>query len=214
MAATENNLRKALAALEKKHKKCPPLAPLAQLAYSVLAGEAGGEAAREGLGRLLADFDDLNEVRTARLAELARRLDPLPEADALAKRLREMLGRLFELRGCMDLLFLKEVKPLEARKHLLEIDPEMGRDTLALVLFELCPGTTLPLSPEGFAAARKLGLAARGGSKQQLQKTMQEQLSPEEAAQLVHYLELESGAKPAPAPAKKAKPAAKKAKGK
>jgi hypothetical protein len=148
------------------------------------------EDARAAMRRVGENFVDWNEVRVARVTELARRLDPLPDADARARRLSRMLNALFEMRGGLVFDFLRDMKPTEGRKTVAEMDAELPRDTVSLLLFSTCPGTTIPLSNEALALARKEGLVSRTGNKQHLQKRLLADLEQEEAGVFVQCLEI------------------------
>jgi hypothetical protein len=108
------------------------------------------------------------------------------------------------------------MKSSEARKGLSKIDTDIPRDVYSLILFQLCPGTTIPISDEGIAQAKKEKLLGRTGNKQQLQKKLLAELTQEEAAEIVQYLEYiaAGGGKkntPAKSAGKPGKPAAKEA---
>ncbi len=189
--ASDKGSKGSQAVLRRLERACrdkPILPPLERLILAVLADGGDREAARQGLERLRNSYVDWNECRVARRAELARLLEPLPEADERAQLLRESLNRLFDVRGAMDLAFLGGVRPAEGRRYLLEIYPDLPRPQLALILFEVCPGVTLPLSAEALRLARKEGLIGRSGTKQQLQTRLQEEFTPVEAATLVQCL--------------------------
>jgi endonuclease III len=194
---------KTLGVLDKFRKAkrgVSPLPPLELIIFSLLRGENDDRDVFEALKRVRAEFVDWNEARVARRSELAALLDPLSSADELAARMQAFLNQLFDVCGGINLGFLETVKPSEAKRHVLELDAEISRDVVALVLFQLCPGTTMPLGAEALKLARKLGLVGRSGTRQQLQKRLQEELSPAEAAELLQYLELETAP---PAPKKK-----------
>ncbi len=185
---SESVLRK----LRKAHGKYRPLPPLEQLVLAVLEeGSSEGDAS-SALRALKHCCVDWNETRVARIPELSRCLGSLPDPEERARRVRDLLNRLFDLRGSVDLSFLRERKPAEARRALLELDSDMQRPVISMILFELCPGATIPLSPGALRAARRYNLVSRVGTKKQLQKVLEEDLSPEDAARLVQHLEYEA----------------------
>ncbi len=203
---------KVLADYRKMKTACGIYEPLQLMMFSVLSdGLDNPELAVAAMARLEKSFIDMNELRVSRLAEIARVLDPMPEADERAMNLRKMLTKLFELAGCLDLSFLIEMKALDARKALNDLDANVSRQALALVMFAYCPGVTIPVSNEGLKAATTKGLLKRGGNKQQLQKLMQTELDEFDCAELLQYLEadgagiLSGSAKPSKA-VKKEKP--------
>lgn len=219
MAAAKDK-PKALHVLEQfRSRKGAPkgLPPFEFLAYSVLAEGQDPVEAWQGFERLQGAFVDWNELRVARCAEIARALDPMEEADTLADRLRTALHKLFDNCGAMKVEFLCDLKTMDARRQLSKIAPTLPRNVISIILFQMVPGTTIPVSTEGLAEARKRGIVARNGNKQQLQKVLLSELSSIEAGELLQYLEwagagvLGGGRK---APAKKSKKTAKKKTGK
>jgi len=183
--------RSILNKLARKHRGFTPLEPIELLISAVLQENADDPFAVPAIEALRQAFVDWNEVRVARIAELARVMQDVPNPEARARRLRETLNALFDLRGSMDLLFLKEVKPAEGRRHLLELNADLPRPLVALILFALSPGTTIPISVDALRLARKSQLVSRSGSKLALQKALLAELSSEEAARLLQYLEYE-----------------------
>lgn len=212
MASKDKSIPSLLHAYETGTFKPKAMPPLTRLVYGIVVDSASPPEAQAAIHRMQTSFINWNELRVARWVEIARCLDPLPDADACAIRLRNMLGRLFELRGAMDLDFLAEMKVTDARKALLDLDGNLPREEINLILFEMVPGMTIPLSMEGLQVARKLGIVGRTGNKNQVQKRLQEECPPPEAARMVHYIEAEAHAlqtassAPKPKPASKAKP--------
>jgi len=181
---------KVLAEYRKMKTACGIYEPLPLMLFSVLCdGLDNPDLAVAAMDRLNKAFIDLNELRVARLAEIARVLDPMPESDQRAMNLRQLLTKLFELAGNLDLGFLIEMKALDARKAMNDLDSNVSRQAVAMVMFAYCPGVTIPVTPEGLKAAQGKGLVKRGGNKQQLQKLMQTELGPLECAELLQYLE-------------------------
>lgn len=196
MTSTKNQsaVEAVLAKYRKDRTPMEPFAPLDHLVYGAILDYAESpEQAAEAVQAIRAFVVDWNELRVMRRAELARTVDFLPDADEAALAARNMLNKLFDLRGAMDLGFLTEMKPAEARRTLLDLNNDLPRDIISLVLFETCPGSTLPLTPEALKVARKHGLVSRTGTKQQLQKALLAELDPMEAGELVQYLEIEAG---------------------
>lgn len=182
-------MKQIVKSIAKNHCGVPFLPPLERLIHATLTDGIKPPEAEGGMARLRKHYLDWNETRAAWRAEVARVLEPLPDADDRAMRMKNMLNRLFELRGAMDLSWLAETKPAEARRYLIDFDSDIPRSVIALVLFELCPGTAIPLSPGGLKKARKLSLLGRSGTKGQMQKLLAEECTQVEAAEVVYYLE-------------------------
>jgi endonuclease III len=188
--------RDILKTFEKQADFAPAPSPVEELVLEALRDKAGEAEALAALGRIRASFLDLNEMRVARTTELARVLDPMPEAESAAARIQKSLNRLFEREGGMSLTCLEELKPSEARKALQSIDKGISRNTAGRILFATCPGATMPASAEALKAARRHGLLGRTAGKAQLQKAMLQALEPEEAARLLFHIEADGDTRP------------------
>lgn len=187
------DIRAIMKNLDQAYAKTPLLSPLEQLIFATIAdGLSNPMSAIASIKRVNSTFVDWNEARVARRAELARLMDEMPEADERAEKIRVMLNRLFELRGAMDLSFLNGLKPAEARRLLIELNPEISRPVVSMILYELCPGSTIPITPEGLRVARKYGFVSRAGTKHQLQNVLESNLEQNEAARVTYYCELEA----------------------
>lgn len=131
--------------------------------------------------RLREAFVNWNEARVARLADLARTIGAVSHADDLAKAIRELLGRIFDRTGGVNLSHLAEMKVSEARRALMEIEP-VGRAVADRILMMEVPGASMPFSSEAIALARKLKIISKSGTKQHVQKWVQEGLDRTSAA--------------------------------
>lgn len=192
MPGKEKSIQSILRAYETGAIVPKAMEPMDRLIFGILTDYATPSEAEQAMDRLRGRFINWNELRVARWIEIARGLDPIPDADACAIRLRNMLGRLFELRGAMTLDFLPETKVTDARKLLVDLDSNLPRHELNLILYEMIPGMTIPLSQEGLKVARKHGLVGRTGNKNQLQKRFETECEGAEAARLLHYIEVEA----------------------
>lgn len=220
-AALETSAAREL--LERKETGPGPHAPRAMehLALAILA--ANGADTAEALGaldRVRRNFVDWNEIRVARGQELARSLGAIPGAEKSAREISDEYNAFFEKKGALNFDFLAAGKPSEVRRQLVQLLPRLGKGATALLLYEFCPGASLPLSDEGLRQARRDGIAGKTGDRNQLSRTLSDGLEPSEAAMLLQYWELEATGSPygehlrkeSAAPAKKAKKAAPKAK--
>lgn len=191
VAAAAKTLEPLVKKLEKSSLKPKFMEPLDRLVL-VLLCEAGMPLAEadKAMKRLMGVFADYNEARVSRWVEIARAFDPAPHSDRAAQRLRDMLHRLFDLRGELTLEFLREMKITEAKKALGELDREVSKDALLVLLFQCVPGMTPPVTPEHLSAARKHEIVGRSATKEQLQKLLSAE-DHENAAKILHYLDIE-----------------------
>lgn len=215
---TTKDARDASAAKEllgRKDAGSSPRAPRAldHPALAVLVGNGADVMdALAALDRLRSDFVDWNEVRVARVQEIARTLGDVPSAELSAREIRDGYNAFFEKKGALIYDFLAGGKPSEARRQLAQLLPRLGKGAASILLYEFCPGAPLPLSDEGLRQARKDGLAGKSGDRNQLARTLSESLEPADAALLLQYWELEATNSPYGEPMKKDSAAGKKGK--
>lgn len=168
-----------------------PLRPLDHLAYAIMI-DAGADVADslEALAKLRRAFVDWNEIRVARTQEIAGVVKELPNAERVALRIREEYNGLFDKKGALNFEFLAAGKPAEMRRSLVQQLPHLGKGAVSLLLYEFCPGASLPLSDDGLKQARKDGLIGKNGDRNQLSRVLHESLSPGEICLILQYWEL------------------------
>lgn len=193
-----------------------PMNPLDHLAFALMidAGEPVA-ASLAALSAIRQHFVDWNEVRVARGQELARVLEGIAASEECAVRIIDEYNAFFEKRGALGFEFLATSKVAEGRKLLHQLLPRLKKGAVALLLYEFCPGATLPVSDEALKAAKKEGLVGKAGDRNQLAKALAESLPADAVARAVQYLELDAtgspyGEQPKPAPGKPSKADAKK----
>lgn len=174
-----------------------PLYPIEHMAFSILTdGGNRPEPSLAAIGRLRQEFVDWNEIRVARQQEIVRALGTVENAERVALRIKEEYNTFFDSRGTLGFDFLAQGRPAEMRRALVQILPRLSRGAVSLLLYEFCPGASLPLSDEGLKRARKDGIASRTGDRGQLGRILAEELEPAEIGLLLQYWELESSGSP------------------
>jgi len=133
-------------------------------------------------------FVDWNETRVAHIGELARLLDPIPESDAKARRIRELLNRIFDRTGGMNLSHMREMKVGEARRALMEIEP-VSKTVADRILSREVEAGNPAVSPEVLKLAKRCKLIGGSGTRQQLQKALCTHLGLRDRGQLCDLME-------------------------
>lgn len=174
----------------------PPRA-MEHLAFALLMAACGGTTeSLAALTRLRRDFVDWNEVRVARIQEIVRSLGDIAEAEEAARRIKEEYNSFFEKKGALSFDFLAAGKPSETRRQLNQLLPRIGKGAAALLLYEFCPGASLPLTDEGLRQARKDGLVGKSADRNQVARALAEGLEQGDAVVLVQYWEMEASGSP------------------
>ncbi len=169
------------------------LDPLDHIAFALMmdAGESAQDALA-AIAKIRQAYVDWNEVRVSRVQELARVIDSISSCEECAERIVEEYNAFFEKRGSLTFDFLEACKVAEGRKLLQQYLPRIKKGGISLLLFEFCPGASLPLTDEGLKQARKLNLVSKTGDRNHLAKAASEALPLSEVAKLVQLLELEA----------------------
>ncbi|MDR0361834.1 MAG: hypothetical protein LBJ46_03990 [Planctomycetota bacterium] len=174
-----------------------PLNPMDHLAYAlILDAVESPEAALAAITLLRKTFIDWNEIRVARIQEVARGLGGEPWAEETALRIIEEYNAFFEKRGSLSYDFLASAKAAEGRKLLQQFLPRLRKGAYALLVFQHTPGASMPLSDEAVKAAKKHGIAAKAGDRGQLSRTLQDALDMDAICRLLQYLEIEATGNP------------------
>lgn len=199
MATTKEAAGLAKELLERKETGSGPIPPRAldHLGLAVLVDEdVEVSDALAALSRLRRAFVDWNEVRVARTQEIARVIGAIPSAESAAKSLREEYNAFFEKKGALNYEFLAAGKPAETRRALGQLLPKLSKGALAILLYEFCPGASLPLSDEGLRQARRDGVVGKTGDRNQVTRALAEQMDLAEAALLLQHWEIEATGSP------------------
>ncbi len=196
--------------LERKESGSP-LHPPRAMDHLALAIIAGGESdigeALAALSGVRSVFVDWNEARVARVQELSRAFgDGVRDGEAVARKVKDAYNTFFDRKGALNFEFLSMAKPAESKRALSQLLPELGKAAVNLLLYEFCPGASLPLSDEGLKHARRDGAVGKQGDRNQLARALSEQLSLPEAVLLLQYWELEATGTPYGEPLKKESP--------
>ena len=189
---------------------------LDHLAFALMtdAGETVADALA-ALATLREQFVDWNEIRVARGQEVSRALGNLDSHEDTALRIITEYNAFFEKRGALSFDFLAAGKVAEGRKLMHQYIPKLKKGAVGLLLFEFCPGATLPISDEALKVAKKEGLVGKSGDRNQLARILAETLPMESVAKVAQYLELDATSHPygepvKPGAVKTVKPSAKK----
>jgi len=151
---------KALSALKRKYGT--PVArvtrpPLEELLVGILTSAMSERKAHAALDALAAGFVDWNEVRISDVNEIAGVLGDIEEALHLARCVRYVLQRVYDIHNEMSLGFLQDKSSREAVRLVAQIErfPEsaIARATLLAMEHE-----SIPLTPGLVSVCRRLGL--------------------------------------------------------
>ncbi|UWQ21941.1 endonuclease III [Jannaschia sp. W003] len=134
------------------------LGPLEELVSSFINHRTRNRDAKRAYHALRERFPDWADLRDAPTAEVEALLAPCTWPEQKAPRLQEVLRRITEARGALDLDFLGDLPVPEARAWL-EALPGVGPKTSAAVLsFSTLRGRALPVDSHHHRVAQRVGL--------------------------------------------------------
>ena len=170
----ERRLREALGAPRRR----PVTDPVEELVSTVLSQHTTGPNSDRALDALRARFPSWSDVADADPAEIAAAIRTAGLANQKAPRIKAMLLRIRELRGRIELDFLRPMAVDEAMSWLCAL-PGVGQTTAAcLLLF----GLGMPAMPVDTGIARvavRLGLVRAGSPAERTGRLLQEAVAPE-----------------------------------
>ncbi len=187
----EEKIGRAIITLKKIHKNVlkEKLTSVEEMLQAVIVDNgATAEEAKKITFNLRKAYVDWNEVRVARVAELAKIIDPLPDSDGIAVKLHSLLMKIFEKTGRVTLSFIEEMKTNEARRVINNIEPTAKLVVDRILMNEL-PTAIIPFSNEAISLAIKIKLAPKDSTRQKFNKLLSESVSREMALELFYLIE-------------------------
>lgn len=134
------------------------LDPLSELVSALLSHRTRNSQSAQAFRNLRQQFASWEAVRDAPTAEVEAAVSPCTWPEQKAPRIQEVLRRVTDLRGRLELDFLEGMEVAEAR-HWLEVLPGVGPKTSAAVLsFSTLRGRALPVDSHHFRVTVRLGI--------------------------------------------------------
>lgn len=183
-------IQKLVGVLKKKYGKAPAEGnrPVLQtLIFAACLEDASAEDAEVACQRLLERFHDLNEIRVSSISEIEQALEPLPDSDWRALRIRDTLQTVFETYFQFDLDSLKRKTHEVAVKDLMKI--RYASPFMRLYVLQHCLGShVVPLDGSTLAALVYLGLVSPDTSVEQASEDLKSAIRKPETSLVCHVL--------------------------
>lgn len=183
-------VKKIVTALKKRYKGGPPKDDrpvLETLLYSACLENVTYEEADAAYERLHAAFHDLNEIRVSAISELSRAMEPLPDPDVRAWRIRSTLHFVFEKNFAFEFESLKKKTLDLAIKQLGKIS-ELSAFNRAYAVQSSLGSHALPIDEAMARACIWLGLADRGSTPEQVSEALKPVVRKPDAAQFCYLV--------------------------
>lgn len=157
----------------------PSKDPLSELVCTILSQHTSDTNRDRAFDSMKRRFPTWEEVRDAPTTGLADAIRSGGLADMKAPRIQALLGRISDERGELNLDFLHDVPPEEAKVWLSRFNG-VGPKTAACVLMFACGMPVLPVDTHVFRVSRRLGLIGERTSAEKAHTVLEEMLEPEE----------------------------------
>ncbi|MBI2872389.1 MAG: endonuclease III [Chloroflexi bacterium] len=165
----------------------PRYDPISELVLTVLSQHTSDVNAKRAFCNLLDAFGSWERVAQASPEEIGRLIYVGGLSRVKAPRIREVLRRIQEMRGSLDLSFLKELPLEEAKEWLCQL-PGVGPKTAAVVLCFSLGMPAFPVDTHVHRVSRRLGLVAPGVNADRAHRVLEEAVPPERRFPLHVYL--------------------------
>ena len=157
----------------------PRLPPTDEMVFTILSQHTSDTNSSRAYRRLMERFVTLNEVATADIAEIEKAIAPGGLAKIKAPRIKEVLNRILELNGSLDLSFLREM-PLNDAKAWLRQLPGIGPKSAGIVLSFSLGMPAMAIDTHIYRVSQRLGVIGPKVSVDKAHDILEEKVEPEE----------------------------------
>ncbi len=135
----------------------PRLDPAQELVFTILSQHTSDANSSRAYSRLMAQFGTLEAVARAEVADIEEAIRSGGLARIKAPRIKEVLKRVLELNGSLDLSFLGEMPLSEAKAWLREL-PGVGPKTAGIILSFALGMPAMAVDTHIYRVCQRLGL--------------------------------------------------------
>lgn len=156
--------------------------------FAILRENRSTSEAMTALARLKADYEsDFNELRVSGLGEIARKIGPVPDAEARARGIRNFLHAVFDKNYKFQIEGLNK-KPFKEIRDELKNYEALGIDHhLAYVQVQCLGGHAFPVDARLLEAAKRLGIVEKSADAANLRGLLEKNIPK---AQILHAIAL------------------------
>jgi endonuclease-3 len=152
--------------------------PLSELVLTILSQHTSDLNSERAFAEMRCRYSTWEEVRDAPTEELADVIRSGGLADQKAPRIQEVLRLISEERGTLDLEFLREMPPDEAKKWLSGFRG-VGPKTAACVLMFACGMPVMPVDTHIYRVSKRLGLIEERITEAKAHDVLESMVAPE-----------------------------------
>jgi endonuclease-3 len=165
----------------------PRYDPISELVFTVLSQHTSDLNSEKAYGRLFAAFGDWAAVAQASIDAIAKPIEIGGLAQIKAPRIKAILQKIIELRGSLDINFLKDM-PLTESKYWLNQLPGVGPKTAAVVLCFAFGLPAMPVDTHVHRMAKRLGFISLKTTAEQAHDLLEQVIEPDKVFAFHVYL--------------------------
>lgn len=162
-----------------RHEWQPRYDPLSELVYTILSQNTSDVNSHRAFQRLREAFPRWELLVNAPVEDVANAIQVGGLALIKAPRIKQILSRVLEERGSLDLWFLKDMETAEARAWLRRLSG-VGAKTASIVLLFALGKPALPVDTHVHRVTRRLGLIGERDSAEKAHDILEALLHPED----------------------------------
>ena len=159
--------------------KEPRYDPTSELVFTILSQHTSDINCERAFNQLMATFETFEAVADGDLDLIAECIKPGGLAKVKAPRIKEVLNLIMEMRGDLDLHFLKDM-PLEDAKAWLKQLPGVGPKTAAIILSFALGMPAMAVDTHIFRVSKRLGLIGPKTNFEQAHDILEASIQPEQ----------------------------------
>ena len=157
----------------------PRLPPTDEMVFTILSQHTSDINSSRAFRRLMDRFVTLEEVAAADIPEIETAIAPGGLAKIKAPRIKEVLNKILELNGSLDLSFLREM-PLNEAKAWLRGLPGIGPKSAGIVLSFSLGMPAMAIDTHIYRVCQRLGVIGPKVSADKAHDILEEKVEPEE----------------------------------
>ncbi|MCS5666426.1 MAG: endonuclease III [Dehalococcoidia bacterium] len=157
----------------------PRLPPTDEMVFTILSQHTSDTNSSRAYRRLMDRFITLDTVASADVGEIEEAIAPGGLAKIKAPRIKEVLNRILELNGSLDLSFLGEM-PLKDAKAWLRHLPGIGPKSAGIVLSFSLGMPAMAIDTHIYRVSQRLGLIGPKVSADRAHDLLEEKVEPDE----------------------------------
>lgn len=179
------SIAEAIQRLSERYKpfpREPRLDPAHELVFTILSQHTSDTNSSRAFSRLMARFGTLEEVARADVADIEEAITPGGLAKVKAPRIKEVLNRVLELNGSLDLSFLREMPLNEARAWLRQL-PGIGPKSAGIILSFALGMPAMAIDTHIYRVCKRLGLIGPKVTVAKAHEILEASVAPEQVFQ-------------------------------